>query len=78
MVKKAIFWAPKRLLAEAAGDPRVFFEQPEEQELLAKMRTNPEDTLNLFGKKKKSRKVHSNKELTKINKMIAAIDKLIC
>jgi len=78
IIKKAKLWARKRQEAEAAGHPSVFFEQPEEQELLAKMRANPEDTLNSFGKKTKPRKVvNSRNEISKINKMIAAIDKLI-
>ena len=102
LVKKGILWARKRQEAEAAGHPSVFFEQPEEQELLREMiteiagrpsvffeqpeqkellrqmRANPQDTLNLFGKKTKPRKVvNSRNEISKINKMIAAIDKLI-
>jgi len=78
-VKRAILWARKRQEAEATGHPSVFFKTREQEELLREMRANPEDTMNLFGKKTKPRKVvNSRNEISKINKMIAAIDKLIC
>jgi len=77
-VERAKVRASVRLLAEKEGHPSVFFKQEDQKKLLDEMRANENNTLTLFGKNNKSRKVvNSRKEIHRITKMISRIDKLI-
>jgi hypothetical protein len=77
IVKKAIEEAPKRRVAEEEGRPDRYFQTSEQQQLLDEMENNPEGTLNLFGRKNKSRKLTSRSGLTKLTKTILRIEKVI-
>jgi len=67
-------WSNIRTNAEREFDPSVFFEQPEQKELLEQMKKCPGNTVQYFGKRKPKRK---NDELTKINSLIAQISKVL-
>ena len=73
-IQNARKWSNIKTNAEREGDPSVFFDTPEQKELLEKMKNNPEKTLQNFGKRKPKRK---NNELTKINSLIAQINKVL-
>jgi hypothetical protein len=77
IVRKAIEEAPKRRVAEEEGRPDRYFQTSEQQQLLDEMENNPEGTLNLFGRKNKSRKLTSRSGLTKLTKTILRIEKVI-
>ena len=69
-IQNARKWSNIKTNAEREGHPDKFFEQPEQIELLEQMKNNPEKTLQYFGKRK-------NNELSKINSLIAQINKVL-
>ena len=73
-IQKARKWSNERLNAQREGHPDEFFETPEQKQLIAKMEKSPQNTLQNFGKRKPKRK---NNELTKVNSLIAQINKVL-